>query len=129
MSTIRSGTGLISGINTDQIINALLAAQQQQVASIQDRIKGFQAEQAGYQTLEANLAPILTASQTLGQAATFQSFQVKTTDDSQIAVKAGSNAATGSYTFQALRQSSSEVVLSKGFVNSDKQKVGTGTIV
>src|SRR4051794_29428605 len=129
MSTIRSSVGLVSGIDSQQIINALLAVQQQQVASFKNRIKGFQAEQGGYQSLEANLAPILTASQTLSQAATFQAFQVKSSDDKQLAVTAGSTAATGSYTFQALRQSSSHIILSKGFVNSDKQTLGAGKIV
>jgi flagellar hook-associated protein 2 len=127
-SGIQSTVGPISGINYQQLVTALLAVQQQQITDVQNQVSAAQGEQTAYQTLEANLAPLTASAQTLGQTSTFQTFQVQTSDPTQLGVTTGTNAAPGSYQFTALQQASSQVETSKGFVNEDQQSLGTGTI-
>jgi flagellar hook-associated protein 2 len=120
--------GPSSGINYQNLITALEASQQQQVTDLQNQISTVQAQQTGYQTLEANLAPVTTAIQSLALPTTFQNFQVQLSDPTQLSVTAGNNAAPGSYQFQALQLASSQTDLSQGFVNSTSQTIGTGTL-
>src|SRR5580704_6186802 len=125
---ITSSVGPTSGINYQNLITALETSQQQQVTDLQNQISTVQAQQTGYQTLEANLAPVTTAIQSLALPTTFQNFQVQLSDPTQLSVTAGNNAAPGSYQFQALQLASSQTDLSQGFVNSTSQTIGTGTL-
>src|SRR5580704_8271055 len=125
---ITSSVGPTSGINYQNLITALETSQQLQVTDLQNRISTIQAEQTGYQTLEANLAPVTTAIQALSLPSTFQNFQVQLSDPTQLNVTAGNSAAPGSYQFQALQLASSQTDLSQGFVNSTSQTIGTGTL-
>jgi flagellar hook-associated protein 2 len=125
---IQSSVGPISGINYQNLITALTASQTQQVTSLQNNISTIQGQQAGYQTLEANLAPAMTAAQQLGKTSTFQTYQAQLSDPSQLSVTATSSATPGSYQFQALQLASNQVSLSKGFANENQQSLGTGTL-
>ncbi|HET6324273.1 MAG TPA: flagellar cap protein FliD N-terminal domain-containing protein, partial [Planctomycetaceae bacterium] len=127
-SKVQSTVGPVSGINYQNLITALVASQQLQVTDLQNNISTIQAQQTGYETLEANLAPVTTAIQSLSFPATFQAFQVQLSDPTQLNVTAGSNAAPGSYQFQSLQLASTQTDLSQGFVNADSQSVGTGTL-
>jgi flagellar hook-associated protein 2 len=127
-SRVTSGVGPVSGINYQNLITALEASQQLQVTDLQNDISGIQAQQTGYETLEANLAPVTTAIQSLSLPSTFQSFQVQLSDPTQMNVTAGTNTAPGSYQFQSLQLASNQTDLSQGFVNPDTQTIGTGTL-
>lgn len=128
MSTIRSGTGLISGIDTQSLINALISLQRTQVARLESRRTGFTSTQTGLKTLEANVVSILTSVQKLGTASTFATFKVTNSDETQLSVSAGTNAKPGTYKFQTVQTSSTFTSISKGFVNADQQAVGAGTL-
>jgi flagellar hook-associated protein 2 len=125
---ITSSVGPVSGINYQNLITALEASQSEQVTDLQNDISAIQAQQTGYQTLEANLAPVTTAIQSLALPSTFQNFQVQLSDPTQMNVTAGTNAAPGSYQFQSLQLASTQTDLSQGFVNDSSQTVGTGTL-
>jgi flagellar hook-associated protein 2 len=127
-SLVQSTVGPVSGINYQNLITALVSSQQQQVTDLQNDIATIEGQQTGYQTLAANLAPVTTAIQSLSQPSTFQTFQVALSDPTQISVTASSNAAPGSYQFQALQLASTQTDLSQGFVNADTQAVGAGTL-
>src|SRR5580704_9341380 len=125
---VQSTVGPVSGINYQNLITALVSSQQLQVTDLQNNIATIEGQQTGYQTLAANLAPVTTAIQSLSQPSTFQTFQVALSDPTQISVTASSNAAPGSYQFQALQLASTQTDLSQGFVNADTQAVGAGTL-
>jgi len=128
MSAIRSGVGIISGINTQQLIDALITLQRSQVKRLEDRRTGFQSTQAGIKTLDANVVSILTSVQKLGASATFLTNKVANSDESQLTATVTSQAKPGSYKVQTVRTSSTFTQLSKGFVNSNQQAVGAGTL-
>ena len=129
MGSIQSGIGLISGIDTSGLINALISIQRQQVTRLEDRIKGFQQTQAGVSTLEANVLAIKTSVQALGLDSTFNSFTVKNSDSTQLTATATAKAIAGSYEFQVIRKASTHTIQSRGFANADQQALGTtGTL-
>src|SRR5579872_445048 len=47
--------GLVSGLNTSQIIQGLLAVQQQQITAVQNRESATQAKETAYKALQAQL--------------------------------------------------------------------------
>ena len=128
VSPVQSTVGPVSGINYQNLITALEASQQEQVTDLQNDISNIQAQETGYQTLEANLAPVTSALQSLALPTTFQNFQVQLSDPTQLNVTAGNNAATGSYQFQSLQLASTQTDLSQGFANDSSQTIGTGTL-
>src|SRR5580658_7602130 len=128
VAPVQSTVGPVSGINYQNLITALEASQQRQVTDVQNDIAAIEGQQTGYQTLEANLAPVTTAIQSLALPSAFQTFQVQLSDPTQLNVTAGSSAAPGSYQFQALQLASNQTDLSAGFVNENSQAVGAGTL-
>src|SRR5580704_13967303 len=128
VAPVQSTVGPVSGINYQNLITALEASQQRQVTDVQNDIAAIEGQQTGYQTLEANLAPVTTAIQSLAPPSAFQTFQVQLSDPTQLNVTAGSSAAPGSYQFQALQLASTQTDLSQGFVNATSQTIGTGTL-
>jgi flagellar hook-associated protein 2 len=87
-------TGLASGLNTNALVQALMAAQQQQVTNLQN-------QQTGITTLNKQLTSIMTAMQTvandaqaLGNPSLFANTQTITSTNSTL-VNASANGATG----------------------------------
>ena len=128
MGTIRSGIGLASGVNNNQIIDSLIKLQQAPIVRLQQRAAGFQQTQTAVKTLEANLLSITTAVQQLGETASFNKFTVANSDTAQLSVAAAESAVPGKYQFQSVRTATTFSALSKGFVNQDQQAVGSGTL-
>ena len=128
MSTIRTGTGLISGINFAQIVDQLSLLQRAPILRLELRLNGFRAVDSGLQTLEANLLSITTSIQSLGSESRVSTFKVKNSDSSQISVTANEDAIPGTYRFGAIQKAATFQSLSKGFVNTDLQTLGPGTL-
>lgn len=129
MSTISSGVGLVSGINTQQIIDALINAQHTAVDRLTQRSKGLQTESLGYDALSTTLLTLKSSATDLSETDNFNKLSVSTPDGSGLQVTAGDDAAAGSYQFRAVRQSSNHQVLSQGFSGADATfHAGTLTI-
>ena len=84
MSSIRTGTGLISGINFAQIVDQLTLLQRAPIVRLELRLNGFRAVDSGLQALEANLLSITTSIQSLGSESRFSTFKVSNSGSSQI---------------------------------------------
>ena len=129
MSTLSTGIGLISGLNTAELVDALINAQRATVRRLESRAAGFEATQTGLKTLEANIFSIKSAVQQLGESSRFQAYNVQNSQPEQLAVTAGTTATPGTYHFQAIRGAATHEVHSRGFANADQQSIGTGTLV
>ncbi|MBW3541457.1 MAG: flagellar filament capping protein FliD [Planctomycetes bacterium] len=128
MSTLRTGIGLISGLKTAELVDALIAAQRAAVRRLESRVAGFEATDAGLSTLDANLVSLKAAAQGLGETSRFSTFSVTNSDSSRLLVTAGSAAVPGTYRFQPVRQAATHEVTSRGFASADQQAIGTGTV-
>jgi len=128
MGTIRSGIGLASGVNNNQIIDSLIKLQQAPIVRLQERVGGFQQTETALKTLEANLLSVTTAVQQLGESSGFNQFTVANSDTAQLSVSATEASVPGNYQFQSVRTATTFSALSRGFVNQDQQAVGSGTL-
>jgi flagellar hook-associated protein 2 len=133
LSSLGSGglqiTGLASGLNTNAVVQALMAAQQQQVTNLQN-------QQTGIKTLNAQLTSIQTAMQTvaddaqaLGNPSLFTNTQTITSTNSTLigATALSSNGAVvGSYSIgvSALASASQETFTFNSQSSADTVTIG-----
>ncbi len=129
MGSIKTSTGLASGIDTAALIKAILTNHQSAVSRIQDRQKSIQASQTGLTQIQAGLLSLTSSAQRLSTASTFQSLQVQNSDPAQLSVSVGSTAAAGTQEFQSVRLASTDQSLSKGFADSSQALGLSGQIV
>jgi flagellar hook-associated protein 2 len=122
-----SGTGIISGINTQSLIDAMISLQRTQVARSEPSYR-FPVDSGRRKVARCEHRFVLTSVQKLGTASTFSTFKVTNSDDEQLSVTANATAKAGTYKFQTLRTSSTFTATSKGFVNADQQAIGAGTL-
>lgn len=127
MSLLSTSVGLISGLNTGDIIDALISAQRSGAARLESRKKNYEASQAGLKALEATLLSVKTSADTLGQTSTFGKFAVTSSDPDALTATARGNASIGTTTFDPLRRASAHTLKSRGY-SSSTQAVGAGTI-
>ena len=128
MSSIRSTVGLNSGIDIAGLTSQLISIQRAPARVMEARIAGYQGVKLGLEALETNVLQISSAVNALNLPTTFQAVTTTNSDTSQLTVSANSDATLGSYAFQTLRLATAEQKTSKGFANSDEQKIGAGSL-
>ena len=128
MSSIRSSVGLNSGIDIAGITSQLISLQRGPARVMEARIAGYQGLKLGIEALETNVLQISSAVNVLNLPTTFKAVSVSNSDTDQLTVSANSDATLGSYAFQTLRLATVEQRTTKGFANSDEQKIGAGTL-
>lgn len=128
MSSISTGTGLISGLDFTAIIDAITIAQRAATERLEARAARFEQTQTAIKTLEATLLTLTTSSQQLSDPKKIHALTVNNSDSEQVAVTTGLEALPGDYAFQAVRRASTLQFQSRGFANSDEQPIGAGTV-
>ncbi len=113
--------GLNSGINTDNIIQGLLTAQQNQVALAQTRQKGVVAQQAAMSALRGQLSTLRSASGELvrSQGGVVGRRVVRLSNETLVAATASSRAAEGAYQVRVNQLAQSHQVATQAFSSPD----------
>ncbi|MCH8830057.1 MAG: hypothetical protein IID45_10825, partial [Planctomycetes bacterium] len=129
MGTIRSGTGIISGIDTAGLVNSLMLLARLPVVRLQNRVAQFQRTDTALKSLEANLLTLATSAQNMALEKNFSTFTHTNSDSGQLKVNTRSTVSPGAYQLQSVRLTATHQALSQGFVNADQQSIGTGTLL
>src|SRR5215469_6653312 len=87
-------TGLASGLNTNAVVQALMAAQQQQVTNLQNQQTGITALNKQLTSIQTALQTVADDAQALGSPTLFAKSQTITSTNSTL-VSASANAGTG----------------------------------
>lgn len=124
MSGITSSTGLISGINSAQIIDQLIAVESRPKILIQRRITQLQTQQAAYLDLNSKLGALRTAAQKLRLNKLFDAARVSSSNGDVISGTASAGAPAGNYSFIVDRLVSTHQALSRGFVDRNTSATG-----
>jgi flagellar hook-associated protein 2 len=128
MGTITSSIGLISGINTGQIIDELMSLESQPVTLLQNRITQANTQKSAYTALVTSLQSLQTAGQTLEKPQTFQAATATSSDQNVLTATAANGAAVGSYSLQVAQLVTTQQAVSAGFSDVSSTPVGAGTI-
>ncbi len=127
MAQITSSVGLISGINTGALINALLAEDQAPVTTVTNQMNQVKAQQQAYTSLSTQLTSIQTIGQSLQLPSTFQASTATSSNTNVLTATAGEAAAAGTYQLQVSQLVSSQQSISNGYASSSAL-VGAGTL-
>jgi flagellar hook-associated protein 2 len=128
MGSITSSIGLISGINTADIIDQLIALESRPKQLVERRNTELQAQQTAYQTVSAQLLGLKGAATDLSLVTTFNQKQAVSSNESVVRVTANQGAAVGDYSFTVRQLVSSQRTVSKGFADRAASPIGATTL-
>src|SRR5690349_12972888 len=115
MGRITSGVGLVSGINSKDIIDQLISLESQPKTQLQSRIDATNQQKLAYTDLTARLSGLRITSQSLKKPSTFQASSTSSSDEDVLTATAANGAAVGTYQFQVARLVTTQQGVSGGF--------------
>jgi flagellar hook-associated protein 2 len=127
MGRITTGTGLVSGINSKDIIDQLMAIEQKPKDLLQTRVDSANQQRLAFTDLLTRLSSIKVFGQTVGKPQAFSNAATTSSDENVLTATASTGAAVGSFQFQVARLVTTQQAVSNGFVNPNTL-VGAGTI-
>ena len=125
MSGISTGIGLISGINTAELINQLMALEARPITLLQRRVQGIDIQRTAFVGLSAQLLAIRNAATNFNSIAFFNRFNATSTNESIISATAGKNATIGSVTLRVHSLVATHAMVSSGFADPSRTSIGT----
>lgn len=128
MSGISTGVGLISGINTAQLIEQLMAIEARPVTNLQSRSKAIDAQRAAFLTISAQILAAKNAASNFKKMSFFRQFTSKSSDETVLSVSAGESAKVGSTTFRVHSLVTTHALASRGFADASRTPIGVGAI-
>ena len=128
MARISSTVGLVSGINSKDIIDQLISLEERPKTNLQARIATETTKKTAYTTLQAQLTSLRLFATQIKKPQTFRNADVKSADEGIVTGTAAPGAAAGSYQVSVARLVSSQQTIGRGYADTDRTRVGAGTI-
>lgn len=124
-----SVSGLATGLDTDSIVEGLVAIQQRQVQLLEIRQLEVAEQQEAFKNIEARLLTLRGNASSLArtQNGVFDARTVTSSDESVLVGAASGSAAIGSYTFRVENLARAHQIASQGF-DSANSEITQGTI-
>ncbi|HLO42501.1 MAG TPA: flagellar filament capping protein FliD [Phycisphaerales bacterium] len=127
MGGISSSVGPFSGINTQSLIEQLLAVEARPIALAQNRLGQLQLQQTAILDLNSRLASLRDASAAFRTKKSFDLTKATSGDEKVLTGKASTSAQPGSYQFIVDRLVSTQQMLSRGFADRSSSGLNAGT--
>ncbi len=125
-----SFTGIMSGLNTQQIISAYLQIAEQPLVDLQNQQSTLNSQIGNYQTIQSQLQALQTAANKLTSGAAFTGSVAASSSNTQVATATvGSGASTGSVTFSVSQLATADSMMSSGTVASTGDVVTSGNLL
>lgn len=118
--------GLMSGLDTNGIIEQMLAVQQQPILSLQKNEAEYQVELSTYGNLKSVLSSLQTSMETLESSDDMTRFSARSGDTDLFSVSADENASVGTYSITVTQMADVHKLTSTAF--AEDETVGEGTI-
>lgn len=128
MGRITSGVGLVSGINSRDIIDQLMSLESRPKTLLQQRAASVDQQRTAYADISARLTSLRLSATTLKKTITFQNATATSSDENVLTATTSPGAAVGAYTFRVARLVTTQQAVSRGFSDVSTAKVGAGTI-
>lgn len=127
MGRISSGIGLISGINSQQIIEQLMKLEARPKTVLQSRIDQANKQKLAYTDLSTRLTALKLSATTLKKTSTFETSNALSSNPDAISATAASGSAKGTFQFQVARLVTSQQSVSRGMADSTTTPVASGS--
>ena len=118
--------GLISGLDTNSMINQMLEIQQRPIAILQNREAAYQVELTAYGNLKSALSGLKTALEGLDSTSELTRFSAASADPDLFTASAGETAAAGTYDIRVQQLATVHKLTSGAF--SENEPVGEGIL-
>lgn len=128
MSSISLGTGLVSGLPINDLVDSLIALQRRPITQLQTRLQTIGSRRAALLQLSAQLLSVQNTATRLTKADFFRRTQAASSNESVLLASAGSTATPGQYTFTVRSLAAAHQLLSSGFASSNATPLGAGTL-
>lgn len=128
MGQISSGIGLVSGINSKDIIDQLISLESRPKTLIQGRKDKLDAQKKAYGEILAKLSSLQSVGRTFERPSTFAASTAKSADEDVLTATAGVGATVGSYQFQVARLVTAQQSVSTTGFTDPNALVGAGKV-
>jgi flagellar hook-associated protein 2 len=118
--------GLVSGLDTNSIIEQLMELQQKPIVKLQQQEAAYQVELSAYGSLKGILGSLKSAIEDLDSVSNLTSFSAVSKDTDLFSVSADENATSGSYDITVQQLAEAHKLTSGAF--SEDELVGEGTL-
>jgi flagellar hook-associated protein 2 len=128
-------SGLASGLDTNLIIQDLLASQQAQITALQNKESVIQGQQSAWQQIQADLANLQNDAAALAQPqqSVFDNRNVASSNPNLVTGAASASATPGTYSLTVNKVAAANEIASQGFSSASAQitqgtfQIGSGT--
>ena len=128
MGRITSGVGLVSGINSRDIIDQLIAVEGRPRRLLEARIEQANTRKTALNDIQAKLTTLRVRGATLKRPSSFRDAAATSSDDKIVTATASAGAASGSYDIRVARLVTSQQSVSRGFADASTTRVGAGQL-
>ncbi|MDD4527236.1 MAG: flagellar cap protein FliD N-terminal domain-containing protein, partial [Candidatus Margulisbacteria bacterium] len=97
-------SGMSSGLDTESIINSLMAIKRQQVTNLTQKRDKAQAKESTWGSISADLVSLQVSNYTLSRTATFGAKSAVSSNEGILSISASVSANAGSYSFYVNQQ-------------------------
>ena len=119
MGQITSGVGLISGINTADLIDQLLSLEERPKQLVEQHNAVLTSQQVAFQDINAKLLALKLSAAGFTDQRVFQTTSATTSDESVLAVSSSASSVPGSFDFVVDRLVTTQQVVTGGFADRD----------
>src|SRR3954447_5568744 len=127
MGRISSSVGLVSGINSKDIIDQLMSIEQQPKTLLKSRQATVNAQKDAFGGIQTTLTGLQTIARAFERPSTFTASTAKSSDENVLTATASASAAIGSFQFQVAQLVTAQQSVTGGFSKPDAL-VGAGTM-
>ena len=128
MAGIGGVDGLVTGLDTTEIIDKILELDRQPIYDLQARIKRLTNIKSAYETLEANLLALKIDAQRLYRLDRFIGYKVESSNEGIISATASNSAKSGIYTLTVNQLAQNHQISSATFSDPNSTIIGTGSV-
>ncbi|MHB1574229.1 MAG: flagellar filament capping protein FliD [Acidithiobacillus ferrooxidans] len=121
-------SGLVSGINVQQLISNLSAAYQQPIKVLESQQQSYQTTLSAWGTLQSSLSSLQSSMSSLQNLSSLNNRSVSLSNNNAATATVSANAATGSYSLSNIVLAQSQSIYSQDFSSASSAAVGTGTL-
>jgi len=128
MAGLQSIEGLVSGLNTTEIIDALISVERKPAVLLEERQAEITKELTAFKALSAKILAVQTAVGSLATARALNEASISISDEDLLSATADGTVTGGSYTLNILSLARNHQIASQGFSDATQAVFGTGTI-
>lgn len=120
--------GLISGLNTTELIDSIIQSQRGNAFLLEIQVRNKTNEVSTLKALQAKFLALSTQIANLKRVSTFEASSVKVSDDTVLSATSTGRLGSGSYSLQVLELARNHQLASQGISDASVATLGTGTI-